>query len=143
MCKHVRFQLRILSNEKSLIVSIIVHYIGHITVNLMRIIPARNYLKYCLDNTEHTFIVSWSLCQNSAVIGFRVLFYLRCTMVILHRYYMCTRYVVTILPLSCNIPGTMIFLYLMVCSIQKKMNAKFCWGFKELWAFKIRYHLIY
>jgi len=21
------------------------------------------------------------------------------------------------------------------------MIAKFCWGFKELWAFKIRYHL--
>ena len=37
--------------------------------------------------------------------------------------------------------GTMIFLYLMVCSIQKKMIATFCWGFKELWAFKIRYHL--
>jgi len=29
----------------------------------------------------------------------------------------------------------------MVCSIQKKMIAKFCWGFKELWAFKILYHL--
>jgi len=37
--------------------------------------------------------------------------------------------------------GTMIFLYLMVCSFQKKMIAKPCWGFKELWAFKIRYHL--
>jgi len=34
-----------------------------------------------------------------------------------------------------------IFLYLMVCSIQKKMIATLCWGFKELWAFKIRYHL--
>jgi len=29
----------------------------------------------------------------------------------------------------------------MVCSIQKKMIAKFCPGFRELWAFKIRYHL--
>ena len=37
--------------------------------------------------------------------------------------------------------GTMIFLYLMVCSIQKKMIATFCWGSKELWAFEIRYHL--
>jgi len=37
--------------------------------------------------------------------------------------------------------GTMIFLYLMVCSIQKKMIAKLRWGFKKLWAFKIRYHL--
>jgi len=36
---------------------------------------------------------------------------------------------------------TMIFLYLMVCSIQKKMIAKFCLGFNELWAFEIRYHL--
>ena len=40
-----------------------------------------------------------------------------------------------------GISGTMIFLYLMVCSIQKKMIAKVCWVFKELWAFKIRYHL--
>ena len=32
--------------------------------------------------------------------------------------------------------GTMIFLYLMVCSIQKKMIAKLCWGFKELWVLK-------
>ena len=37
--------------------------------------------------------------------------------------------------------GTMIYLYLMVCSIQEKMIAKLCWGFKELLAFKIRYHL--
>jgi len=29
----------------------------------------------------------------------------------------------------------------MVYSIQKKMIATFCWGFQELWAFKIRYHL--
>jgi len=35
----------------------------------------------------------------------------------------------------------MIFLYLMVYSIQKKMIATFCWSFKELWAFNIRYHL--
>ena len=28
--------------------------------------------------------------------------------------------------------GTMIFLYLMVCSIHKIMIATFCWGFKEL-----------
>ena len=26
-------------------------------------------------------------------------------------------------------------------NFQKKMIAKFCWGFTELWAFKIRYHL--
>ena len=37
--------------------------------------------------------------------------------------------------------GTMIFLYHMVCSIQKKMIAKLCWGFKELLAYTIRYHL--
>jgi len=35
----------------------------------------------------------------------------------------------------------MIFLYLMVCSIQKEIIALLCWGFKELWAFKMRYHL--
>jgi len=29
----------------------------------------------------------------------------------------------------------------MVCSIQIKMIAKLCWGFKELWTFKIRYQL--
>jgi len=40
-----------------------------------------------------------------------------------------------------GIIGTMIFLYIMVCSIQKKMIATFCWGVNELWAFKIRYHL--
>jgi len=40
-----------------------------------------------------------------------------------------------------NSRNYMIFLYLMVCSIQKKMIAQFCWGFTELWAFKIRYHL--
>jgi len=38
-------------------------------------------------------------------------------------------------------PPRGIFLYLMVCSIQKKMIAKLCWGFKELRAFKIPYHL--
>jgi len=37
--------------------------------------------------------------------------------------------------------GTMVFLYLMVCSIQKKMMAQFYLGFIELWTFKIRYHL--
>ena len=40
----------------------------------------------------------------------------------------------------CPPPGgifeTIIFLY-------KKMIAQFCWGFKELWAFKIRYHLFF
>ena len=35
----------------------------------------------------------------------------------------------------------MIFLYIMVCSNQKKMIATFCWGVKELWGFEIRYHL--
>jgi len=37
--------------------------------------------------------------------------------------------------------GTMIFLYLMVCSIQEEMIATFCSVFKKLWGFKIRYHL--
>jgi len=36
--------------------------------------------------------------------------------------------------------GTMNFVYLIVCSIQKKMIANLCWGFNELWAFKIRYY---
>jgi len=36
----------------------------------------------------------------------------------------------------------MIFLYLMVYSIQIKMIVTFCWGFKELWAFKIRYAMV-
>ena len=35
--------------------------------------------------------------------------------------------------------GTMLFLYLMICSIQKTMIAHFCGGVKELWA--LRYHL--
>jgi len=38
------------------------------------------------------------------------------------------------------VPGTMIVLYLMVCSIQKEMIAKLCWGFKEFWAFKYVRH---
>jgi len=35
--------------------------------------------------------------------------------------------------------GTMIFLYFMVCSIQKKMIAKLCWGFKELFNRPLKY----
>jgi len=37
--------------------------------------------------------------------------------------------------------GTMISLYLMACSIQKKMIAQLCLGFNELRAFKIHCHL--
>ena len=45
----------------------------------------------------------------------------------------------TLVPHVIDLELTMIFLYLMICSIQKKIIAKFCMSFKELWAFKIRY----